>query len=117
MKTTFLIMVGLMLPILSTATSLVPPPPQIKATSYILLDAETNTVIAEYGADETNPPASLTKIMTTYLVEQMIQRGVVERSQQVPVSIKAWAMRPLSIAFLSVRTSASCPIKSSKFCD
>ena len=80
MKTTFLIMVGLMLPILSTATSLVPPPPQIKATSYILLDAETNTVIAEYGADETKPPASLTKIMTSYLVEQMIQRGIVDRN-------------------------------------
>ena len=90
MKTTFLIMVGLMLPILSTATSLVPPPPQIKATSYILLDAETNTVIAEYGADETNPPASLTKIMTSYLVEQMIQRGIVDRNEKVPVSVKAW---------------------------
>ena len=90
MKTTFLIIAGIILPILSNASSLVPPPPQIKATSYILLDAETNKVIVEYEADERNPPASLTKIMTTYLVEQMIQRGVVERSEQVPVSIKAW---------------------------
>ena len=90
MKTTFLIIAGIVLPILSSASSLVPPPPQIKATSYILLDAQTNKVIVEYEADERNPPASLTKIMTTYLVEQMIQRGVVERSEQVPVSIKAW---------------------------
>ena len=90
MKTTFLIIAGIILPILSSASSLVPPPPQIKATSYILLDALTNKVIVEYEADERNPPASLTKIMTTYLVEQMIQRGVVERSEQVPVSIKAW---------------------------
>ena len=90
MKTTFLIIAGLILPILSSASSLVPPPPQIKATSYILLDAQTNKVIVEYEADERNPPASLTKIMTTYLVEQMIQRGVVERSEKVPVSIKAW---------------------------
>ena len=90
MKTTFLIITGIILPILSSASSLVPPPPQIKATSYILLDAQTNKVIVEYEADERNPPASLTKIMTTYLVEQMIQRGVVERSEQVPVSIKAW---------------------------
>ena len=90
MKTTFLIMAWIILPILSSASSLVPPPPQIKATSYILLDAQTNKVIVEYEADERNPPASLTKIMTTYLVEQMIQRGVVERSEQVPVSIKAW---------------------------
>ena len=90
MKTTFLIIAGIILPILSNASSLVPPPPKIKATSYILLDAQTNKVIVEYEADERNPPASLTKIMTTYLVEQMIQRGVVERSQQVPVSIKAW---------------------------
>ena len=90
MKTTFLIITGIILPILSSASSLVPPPPQIKATSYILLDAQTNKVIVEYEADERNPPASLTKIMTTYLVEQMIQRGVFERSEQVPVSIKAW---------------------------
>ena len=90
MKTTFLIMAGIILPILSSASSLVPPAPQIKATSYILLDAQTNKVIVEYEADERNPPASLTKIMTTYLVEQMIQRGVVERSEKVPVSIKAW---------------------------
>ena len=90
MKTTFLIIAGIILPILSSASSLVPPPPQIKATSYILLDAQTNKVIVEYEADERNPPASLTKIMTTYLVEQMIQRGVVERSEKVPVSIKAW---------------------------
>ena len=90
MKTTFLIVVGIIFPILSSASALVPPAPQIKATSYILLDAQTNKVIVEYEADERNPPASLTKIMTTYLVEQMIQRGVVERSEKVPVSIKAW---------------------------
>ena len=90
MKTTFLIIAGIIFPILSSASSLVPPAPQIQATSYILLDAQTNKVIVEYEADERNPPASLTKIMTTYLVEQMIQRGVVERSEQVPVSIKAW---------------------------
>ena len=90
MKTTFLIITGIILPILSSASSFVPPPPQIEATSYILLDAQTNKVIVEYEADERNPPASLTKIMTTYLVEQMIQRGVFERSEQVPVSIKAW---------------------------
>ena len=93
MKTTFLIIAGIILPtlpILPSASSLVPPAPQIKATSYILLDAQTNKVIVEYEADERNPPASLTKIMTTYLVEQMIQSGVVERSEKVPVSIKAW---------------------------
>ena len=90
MKTTFLIVVGMIFPILSSASTLVPPAPQIKATSYILLDAQTNKVMVEYEADERNPPASLTKIMTTYLVEQMIQRGVVERSEKVPVSIKAW---------------------------
>ena len=90
MRTTFLIVAGILLPILSSASSLVPPAPQIKATSYILLDAQTSKVIVEYEADERNPPASLTKIMTTYLVEQMIQRGVVERSEKVPVSIKAW---------------------------
>ena len=48
MKTTFLIIAGIILPtlpILPSASSLVPPAPQIKATSYILLDAQTNKVI------------------------------------------------------------------------
>ena len=65
MKTTFLLVAGIILPILSVGSSLVTPAPQIKATSYILLDAQTNKVIVEYEADERNPPASLTKIMTT----------------------------------------------------
>ena len=51
MKTTFLILAGVILPMLSSASSLVPPAPQIKATSYILLDAKTNKVIVEYEAD------------------------------------------------------------------
>ena len=90
MKEKYLFLMGIFLPLLSIANSLIPPAPIVNASSYILIDATTNKVILEYQADEKNPPASLTKIMTSYLVEKQIERGVVALSDQVPISVKAW---------------------------
>ena len=90
MKKKYLVLISIFLPFLSIANSLIPPAPIVNASSYILIDATTNKVILEYQADEKNPPASLTKIMTSYLVEKQIERGVVALSDQVPISVKAW---------------------------
>ena len=46
------------------AAAIIPRPPEIAATSYILIDALTGQIIVEENADEPLPPASLTKIMT-----------------------------------------------------
>ena len=48
------------------------PPPNIQATSFILLDAKTNKVLAEENSDERKAPASLTKIMTGYLLSKKL---------------------------------------------
>ena len=66
------------------------PPPNIQATSYILLDAKTNKVLAEQNSDQRKAPASLTKIMTGYLVEQEINLGRLGLEEEVQISVNAW---------------------------
>jgi D-alanyl-D-alanine carboxypeptidase (penicillin-binding protein 5/6) len=68
----------------------VPRPPQINATSYILLDSATGEVLVEHNADTPLPPASLTKIMTTYIADNEIAAGNISLDDEVFVSVKAW---------------------------
>jgi D-alanyl-D-alanine carboxypeptidase len=68
----------------------VPRPPQINATSYILMDALTGEVLIEHNADTPLPPASLTKIMTTYIADHEIAAGNLSLDDEVFVSVKAW---------------------------
>jgi len=71
---------------------LMPAPPQLAASSYLLVDADSGTVIVEHNADQQLPPASLTKIMTSYIVSSELHKGNVSFSDNVPVSVKAWKM-------------------------
>ena len=61
---TFLTCLTLMVNSSVAAPAIIPRPPEIAATSYILMDAVTGEIIVEENADEALPPASLTKIMT-----------------------------------------------------
>jgi D-alanyl-D-alanine carboxypeptidase (penicillin-binding protein 5/6) len=70
--------------------ALIPAPPQIAASSYILMDATSGTVIAEKDSNKELPPASLTKLMTAYIAETEIAKGTIKRSDDVPISVKAW---------------------------
>ena len=56
-----------------------PAAPEIAAKAWILIDANTGTVLLENNADEQLPPASLAKMMTTYLVSNEIDRGTANR--------------------------------------
>jgi len=69
---------------------LIPAPPQIAASSYIMMDAESGTIIVEHNAHERLPPASLTKMMTTYVLDHEIAEGNVGFNDQVPISVNAW---------------------------
>ncbi|MCE8014693.1 D-alanyl-D-alanine carboxypeptidase [Halomonas sp. MCCC 1A17488] len=70
--------------------TLIPASPQIAAKSWILMDADSGRVLAEHNADERLPPASLTKLMTAYLVERELNRGNVSLDDTVRVSENAW---------------------------
>ncbi|WP_156524492.1 D-alanyl-D-alanine carboxypeptidase family protein, partial [Halomonas sp. G11] len=70
--------------------TLIPAPPQLAASSWILMDADSGKVLAQHNADERLPPASLTKLMTAYLVERELDRGSIALDDQVSISEKAW---------------------------
>ncbi|WP_111641334.1 D-alanyl-D-alanine carboxypeptidase family protein [Marinimicrobium alkaliphilum] len=69
---------------------LIPAPPQVNASGYILMDADTGRVLIERNADELLPPASLSKIMTVYIVASEIDQGRLNKSDLVRISPNAW---------------------------
>ncbi|CAM3449029.1 D-alanyl-D-alanine carboxypeptidase family protein [Bordetella flabilis] len=74
-----------------------PPSPQapgLDAKSWLLLDATSGQVIASQNADERVEPASLTKIMTAYLVFQALKNKTLQLDQTVTVSVHAWKVAP-----------------------
>ncbi|MBS99990.1 MAG: serine-type D-Ala-D-Ala carboxypeptidase [Oceanospirillaceae bacterium] len=72
------------------AADMIPAPPQIGATAYLVMDADTGEVLLAKNENERFAPASLTKMMTSYIVEYEIARGNIAEDDMVPVSEKAW---------------------------
>lgn len=69
---------------------LIPSPPELAASSWALMDASTGKLLVAHDADTRLPPASLTKMMTAYIVEQEIERGSISDSDKVTISENAW---------------------------
>lgn len=88
------------------APAIIPRPPEIAGTSYILIDAKTGHIIVEENADEALPPASLTKIMTAYVATEEILNGNLTLADEVHISEKAWRMEG-SKMFVGVDTMVS----------
>ena len=70
-----------------------PQPPELAARQYILLDVTSQQVLAEREADVQTDPASLTKLMTAYLVFQALRDKKLTLEQTLPVSVLAWNER------------------------
>jgi serine-type D-Ala-D-Ala carboxypeptidase (penicillin-binding protein 5/6) len=66
------------------------PPPAVAAKAYLLIDVLSGKVLVAQNADEPREPASLTKLMTAYLVFRALRDKELTPSQMVPVSEKAW---------------------------
>jgi D-alanyl-D-alanine carboxypeptidase (penicillin-binding protein 5/6) len=88
----FLLSLVLLSSPLAQATLLVPSPPPINANAYLLLDFYSGKVLMEKNADERLEPASLTKLMTAYLVFQQLQSGKIKLTDTTNISEKAWRM-------------------------
>ena len=73
-----------------SAAPIIPPPPAVAASSYLLIDAKSQKVLVENNATERVPPASLTKIMTAYILEEEINSGRLKAEETAPISVKAW---------------------------
>lgn len=72
-----------------------PAAPQVAAKAFLLIDADTGTVLAEFEADQQLPPASLTKLMTGYVLAAEIDAGRLSREDPVTVSTNAWSQNPV----------------------
>lgn len=87
-------------------TILIPAAPSIAAKSYVLLDFNSGKVIAEKNADIRLAPASLTKIMTVYVVFRELKSGHLTLDEKVTISKKAW-QTPGSRMFVEVNKLVS----------
>src|SRR5438128_2451508 len=70
--------------------SYTPSAPNIQGTGYILMDATSGKIIAESNSEKRMPPASLTKLMSMYIISGAIKNGSVKPSDKVIISTKAW---------------------------
>lgn len=88
------------------ANAAVPAPPKLGATAYVLQDFYSGDIVAEYNSDMRVEPASLTKMMATYVIEHELALGNIRLTDMVRVSKKAWKM-PGSRMFIEVDTQVS----------
>lgn len=72
------------------AAPLIPAAPQIAARAYVVMDADTGEVIAAKNEHKSFPPASLTKLMTSYVLAYELGKGNISKNDLVLVSEKAW---------------------------
>ena len=70
----------------------VPQPPEIAARSYMLVDITANQLLAQKDIDVPLEPASLTKLMTAYIVFDALRSKKIDLKQTLPVSERAWKM-------------------------
>ena len=78
------------LPLLAAQVSLAGNAPALPAKAWLIMDSDSGEVLASANADEALPPASLTKMMTSFLVEQALRSGKLKQTDLVSVSENAW---------------------------
>jgi len=95
--------------IFSASAQILPSAPQINAKGYFLVDYTTGKVIAEGEADTKLAPASLTKMMTSYVIGVEIEAGNISPTDMVTISEKAWAKNfpGSSVMFIEVGKQVS----------
>ena len=87
-----LLFAGFMATAALPALAQMPEPPEVAAKAYLLMDVTTGQVLAARDPDQPVEPASLTKLMTAYLVFDALKAGKISLAQTFPVSERAWKM-------------------------
>ena len=75
-----------------SAQSFIPNPPSLDVKSFILIEPKTNTIIASFNEDAPIEPASMTKVMSSYVVADQIKNNFLDLEDMVLISEKAWRM-------------------------
>lgn len=86
----FTLFLHLLVSSLFASAAQVAAPPALAVKAYLLRDFNSGSVVASHKKDERIEPASLTKIMTAYVVFDAIQQGHLKLDQNLAVSEKAW---------------------------
>lgn len=97
---------ALMISSISLAAMPVPAPPDVSAKNYLLIDVASGKVLAEKKADVKIEPASITKLMTAYVVYKELDESRLSMDDMVDISEKAWRMGG-SRMYLEVNSSVS----------
>lgn len=84
----------------------IPNAPEIAAKSFILIDYDSHIILAQNNADTPVAPASITKVMTAYVVFSELEEGNIKLDDLVTISKKAWKT-PGSRMFIKVNTKVS----------
>jgi len=91
MKTLISLCLGILFQV-SAHAAIVPAAPALDATAYLVMDYHSGRILAEKDIDKRVDPASLTKMMTTYVVTNEIEEGNIKMGDMVMISEKAWRM-------------------------
>lgn len=81
------------LPAAVAASGMIPDPPKIRAKGYLLMDFNSGKMLVEKDIDSRMEPASLTKMMSSYVVAYELARGTIGYDDKVLISEKAWRMK------------------------
>ena len=84
--------------------------PTIEASAYVLMDYNTGEILAQKNADAALPPASLTKMMTSYLIEQRLNDGSLSENEPVRMSENAWCRGSSSQSCMYVPVNSTAPV-------
>ena len=87
-----ILIIPLLTSVFAFGQSFVPDAPELDLKSYILIEPNTNTVIAEFNSTSEIEPASMTKIMTAYVAADQIDNELISIDDEVLISEKAWRM-------------------------
>ena len=90
MKNTLLIVTLLLSHLAAAQTITTPKPPKLDADSYLLMDFNSEKLLVEFNVDKQVEPASITKMMTAYVVFSELKAGNLSMDDKVLVSEKAW---------------------------
>ena len=82
----------LLLSSITQAANTIPAAPTLAAKGYVLLDYNSGQIIVENKGDQRMEPASLTKMMSTYVISHELKAGNISLQDKVTISKKAWRM-------------------------
>lgn len=83
--------------------------PELDNTAFVLMDYDTGIILAQKNADKAFPPASLTKMMTAYIIEERLLSGKMQETDQIKMTEDAWCRgrSTESCMYVPVNTTAS----------